>query len=81
VNAAPTCDVLCVGHHGLEGYTDIGAIWARGLHRRTVRVRFWRERAASIPRDEDTQRAWLAERWQQMDDWIAAIPSEGGHDA
>lgn len=72
LDAQPACDVLFVGHHGLEGFARIADIWRGALVGRTVTVRFWREPAASIPEGDDARLAWLAERWQRLDDWLAA---------
>jgi 1-acyl-sn-glycerol-3-phosphate acyltransferase len=73
LDAEPRCDVLFVGHAGLEGFSSIADIWAGALAGRTIRVRFWREPAASIPAGRAAQLAWLEERWQRLDDWLAVI--------
>jgi len=70
LDAAPACDVLFVGHHGLEGFARIADIWRGALVGRTVVVKFWREAAASIPAAEDARREWLAAHWQRLDDWL-----------
>lgn len=72
LEAAPACDVLFVGHHGLEGFARIADIWRGALVGRTVTVRFWRERADSIPDGDDARLAWLSAHWQRLDDWLAA---------
>jgi 1-acyl-sn-glycerol-3-phosphate acyltransferase len=63
-------DVVFCGHVGFDGFERVSDIWAGGLVGSTVRVRFWRHAAASIPADRDGQIAWLYEQWQVMDDWI-----------
>jgi hypothetical protein len=73
LSAAPSCDVLFVGHSGLEGFASIADIWAGALVRQTVRVKFWRERAATIPEGREAQLAWLDARWQRLDDWLASL--------
>jgi hypothetical protein len=51
ISAAPACDVLFVGHAGLEGFASVADVWSGALVGRTIRLKFWRERAASIPRE------------------------------
>jgi 1-acyl-sn-glycerol-3-phosphate acyltransferase len=65
-------DVVVCGHVGLDGFQYISDIWAGGLVGTTVRVRFWRHRAAEVPAGEDERVAWLYERWQVLDDWVGA---------
>ena len=72
LDAPPACDVLFIGHHGLEGFAHVADIMRGALVGRTVRLRFWRVRASSIPAGADARRAWLAEEWQRMDDWLSA---------
>jgi len=73
LDAAPACDVLFVGHHGLEGFTRLADIWGGALVGKTVRIRFWREPAASVPATEPERLAWLRERWLRMDAWLKEI--------
>jgi 1-acyl-sn-glycerol-3-phosphate acyltransferase len=73
LDEAPTCDVLFVGHQGLEGFATLGDIWRRQLVARTVRVKIWREAAGTIPADEAARLAWLTERWQRLDDWLHQV--------
>lgn len=73
LDADPPCDVLFVGHAGLEGFSFIRDIWAGELLGRTIRVKLWRESAATVPTDRDARLAWLADRWQRLDDWLAEV--------
>ena len=73
LDAPPPCDVLFVGHHGLEGLSHLASIWRGGLVGRTVHLRFWRERAADIPEDAGARLAWLAERWERLDRWLDEV--------
>jgi 1-acyl-sn-glycerol-3-phosphate acyltransferase len=66
----PGCDVLVVGHHGLEGFARLGELWRGHLVGRTVTVRFWREPAAAIPEGDDARAAWLDDRWVRLDAWL-----------
>jgi 1-acyl-sn-glycerol-3-phosphate acyltransferase len=72
LEAAPPCDVLFVAHHGLEGSASLADLWAGTLVGKTVRVKLWREAHASIPGGREARLAWLADRWQRLDDWIEA---------
>ncbi len=76
LDAAPPCDVLFLGHHGLGGLARIGDIWRGALVGRHVRLRFWRESAASVPSGDEARIAWLAERWQRLDDWVDSLGPE-----
>ncbi len=62
---APACDVLFVGHHGLEGFTGPGDIWRGALVGRTITVKFWRD---TPPPGAGLD--WLDERWKRLDDWL-----------
>jgi methionine synthase I (cobalamin-dependent) len=65
-------DVVVCAHHGLDGFASIGDLWRGGLVRRTVRIRFSRFAAASIPEGREARTAWLWQRWHEVDDWIGA---------
>lgn len=69
--APPPCDVLFVGHAGLEGLTQLGDIWRGQLTGRTLEVKFWREPAHSIPAGAEAQWAWLQQCWERMDQWLS----------
>jgi len=71
LDAAPACDVLFVGHTGLEGFSTFKEIWSGDLVNRTVHIRFWREAAATIPATRDERLAWLQHHWERMDDWLS----------
>ena len=73
LEAAPDADVVIFGHVGLDGFEHISDIWSGGLIGTTVRLRFWRFQAASVPRERDELIAWLYERWQELDDWIGEV--------
>jgi 1-acyl-sn-glycerol-3-phosphate acyltransferase len=79
LDAPPACDVLFVGHHGLEGFAHVADILRGELVGRTVRLRFWRIPVASIPVQADARLDWLAREWQCMDDWLSAEAAENAH--
>lgn len=69
--AAPEADVVFVGHVGLERLTTLGDLW-RGIPMDShVIARVWTVPAADVP-DPPEREAWLYDRWQVIDDWIAA---------
>jgi 1-acyl-sn-glycerol-3-phosphate acyltransferase len=68
--AAGKADVVVFGHVGLDGFEYISDIWRGALVGGTVRIRFWRHAAASIPADAAARRVWLYDRWQELDDWV-----------
>ncbi len=70
LDRAEGVDVVFCGHVGFDGFQYISDIWAGGLVGRTIRVRFWRCAADSIPPGDDERTAWLYEHWQILDDWI-----------
>jgi 1-acyl-sn-glycerol-3-phosphate acyltransferase len=67
---APEADVVIFGHVGLDGFEYISDIWSGGLVGGTVRLKFWRFPAATVPRDREELVRWLYARWQELDDWV-----------
>jgi 1-acyl-sn-glycerol-3-phosphate acyltransferase len=63
-------DIVLFGHVGLDGFEYVSDIWAGGLVGTTVRMKFWRFPAASVPADREQLISWLYERWQLLDDWV-----------
>jgi 1-acyl-sn-glycerol-3-phosphate acyltransferase len=63
-------DVVIFGHVGLDGFEFVSDIWNGGLVGTTVRVRFWRHAAATVPTERAAMIEWLYARWQELDDWI-----------
>jgi 1-acyl-sn-glycerol-3-phosphate acyltransferase len=63
-------DVVVCGHVGLDGFEYISDIWGGGLVGTTVRVRFWRYPAETVPAGEQERTEWLYEKWQVLDDWV-----------
>ena len=70
LQAAPTTDVVVLGHHGLEGFARVGDLWRQADPRREIRVRFWRHSARSIPSSREGRADWLFEQWAAVDEWI-----------
>jgi 1-acyl-sn-glycerol-3-phosphate acyltransferase len=68
--AAPGADVLILGHVGLEGLSHLRDLLSGALVGRTLRVRFWRHPAASVPRDREAALGWLDARWLELDAWV-----------
>jgi 1-acyl-sn-glycerol-3-phosphate acyltransferase len=63
-------DIVICGHVGLDGFEFISDIWGGGLVGTTVRVRFWRHAADTVPADRAALTKWLYARWQELDDWV-----------
>jgi 1-acyl-sn-glycerol-3-phosphate acyltransferase len=73
LDAQPACDVLFVGHHGLEGLTRLGDIWRGTLVGKTVTIRFWRSPRTDIPTGDTNRVEWLHHRWLEVDAWLEAL--------
>ncbi len=71
-------DVVVCGHVGLDGFEYISDIWRGGLIGTTVRVRFWRHAAETVPAEPDAMVEWLYACWQELDDWIGEQHVRGG---
>jgi 1-acyl-sn-glycerol-3-phosphate acyltransferase len=78
LEAARGADVVLCGHVGLDGFEYVSDIWGGGLVGTTVRVRFWRHAADSVPHGREALTAWLYERWQELDDWVGEQHARGG---
>jgi 1-acyl-sn-glycerol-3-phosphate acyltransferase len=76
LEAAPACDVLFVGHSGLEGFSSFKEIWSGRLTGRSIHIRFWREKAESIPTTREERLAWLQHGWERMDAWLSTTEPE-----
>ncbi len=70
--AAPTADVVFVGHAGLDVIASPRAAWSFLPFRRPVRVHWWRVPAAEIPVGDEARSEWLLAQWERMDRWTAA---------
>ncbi len=69
IAAAPTADVVFVGHVGLEKLTTFRDLW-RGIPMDShIVTRLWTVPAEAVPPAAD-QEAWLYDHWQVIDDWI-----------
>ena len=68
---APHAAVVVCGHVGLEGFHNTRSLWSGELMDAVVRVRFWRHERDELPEGRGEQAAWLYDRWQQLDDWVA----------
>ncbi|MFC7649007.1 hypothetical protein ACFQX6_57715 [Streptosporangium lutulentum] len=71
IDACPAADVVFVAHTGLDDLITLGDIWRRLPVRAEIKAKWWRIRAADIPRDRESQTRWLFEQWEKIDAWIA----------
>jgi len=65
LDAEPECDLIFIGHHGLEGLSGLKDIWRGKLVGRTITVKFWRE----APPHEN-KLAFVDACWKRLDDWL-----------
>lgn len=72
LSAAPHADVVLVGHRGLDHLSTVGDLWDGLPMDDEVRLRWEFHAAADVPREGEALEQWLYERWQEMDDWVAA---------
>ena len=70
LDGVPDADVVIVGHVGFEQLTDPATIWRSVPLQRPALVTVTRYDRASLPVDIDGRRAWLNDRWDEMDSWI-----------
>ncbi len=70
MDEAEGVDIVFCGHVGFDGFAYVSDVWRGRLVGSTIRVRFWRHPASSVPRTEDERIAWLYARWQEVDDWV-----------
>jgi 1-acyl-sn-glycerol-3-phosphate acyltransferase len=69
--ALPEADVIVCSHRGLDAAGNYRALLSGALAGATVAIRFERIARGEIPVTPDGQSAWLWERWEMMDRWIA----------
>ena len=68
---ADQLDVVIVAHAGLEAAGSLADLVFGGLTRATLRVRVSRVPAGAVPRQHAAFRAWLFERWLEVDSFVA----------
>ncbi|MFO0728250.1 MAG: 1-acyl-sn-glycerol-3-phosphate acyltransferase [Myxococcota bacterium] len=65
-------DVVILAHTGLEEVRRLPDLWNGTLVGRRIALSFWREPAASVPKDEAAALLWFHECWKRVDAWVAA---------
>ncbi len=70
IEAAPSADLVFIGHRGFEPFGSLRSIIANVPFGRPVDIMVWRVAAAEIPDDPDGRLALIDRWWQHMDDWI-----------
>ena len=76
IAAAPTADIVFVGHVGLEKLATARDLW-RGIPMDShVTSRLWTVAAEEVPPPPDLE-VWLYDQWQEIDDWIGATLASG----
>jgi 1-acyl-sn-glycerol-3-phosphate acyltransferase len=77
---ADELDVVIIAHAGLEAAGTLGDLLFGGLTRATLRIRVWRVPARDVPRRGAEFRAWLGERWLEVDAFVASAGSNAPED-
>ena len=62
--------VVFVAHVGLEDLYSLRRIWESVPLRRRVQAAYWSVPNHEIPTDQDALRAWLLDRWVDVDTWV-----------
>ncbi len=75
MKGAPEKDLLFCAHTGFEASGSFAALFNGGWLDTTVRLHFWRVRAAEIPSGDDERKALLLSQWQTMDRSVAELQS------
>jgi hypothetical protein len=70
LDAAPTADVVIIGHVGFEPVASIKRLRRVLPLRQPVEVKMWRHDRATVPEDDEARLDWIYDRWAEMDDWI-----------
>lgn len=78
LDGAAGADVVVIGHVGFHQLTDGRTIWRSVPLAEPARVTVRRFARAEIPDDAEGRKQWLNDRWDEMDDWIAAQEREPG---
>ncbi|MGV9773696.1 1-acyl-sn-glycerol-3-phosphate acyltransferase [Streptosporangium sp. NPDC003464] len=71
IESCPQADVVFVAHTGLDDLVTLGDLWRRLPMRAEIKARWWRVRAADVPRDRESRIRWLFDHWEEIDAWIA----------
>lgn len=68
---ATDCDVLIVGHYGLDKMVGVRSLFDKNLPGSTITVHFTRIPRSAIPAPATAR--WLYERWAALDDWVDSV--------
>ena len=70
LRAAPGADIVVFTHTGHDELRDAATIWDALPLRTELHLIWWRERATSLPSDEEGRAQWLSDVWGRIDAWI-----------
>lgn len=73
----PDADVVIMAHTGLEGLAGPADALRLLPLRHAVRVTLRRIPRSEVPTDPERQRAWLLDRWDEVDRWVVANRATG----
>lgn len=68
----PDADVIVVSHTGLEGLAGPKDALRLLPLRRPMQIELRRIDRSEVPTDDEGRRAWLLDRWDEVDAWVAA---------
>ena len=77
IDGAPTKDLLFFAHSGFEKSSSFASLFNGGWMDTTVKLKFWRVPAMSIPADEAGRRVLLLEQWDRMQEEVEAMLKRG----
>ncbi|MEZ5341768.1 MAG: 1-acyl-sn-glycerol-3-phosphate acyltransferase [Acidimicrobiales bacterium] len=72
LDSQPTADVVVLGHIGLDGLSEPGALRAMLPLSEPVRLQWWTHSRQEVDNYPGGPEAWLRDRWVELDEWIAA---------
>ena len=67
LDGAPQADVVFVCHTGLDEFDTAKSMLSGDIVGQTIRLRYWRVPARSIPTNFEERVDWMYEQWQRMD--------------
>jgi 1-acyl-sn-glycerol-3-phosphate acyltransferase len=76
IAAAPTADVVFVGHAGLEAMSTLRDIWHGLKMDQEIVTHLWRVAAEDIPATEAERDRWLYAQWAMIDRWLGEKAAE-----
>lgn len=70
LDASPTANVVLVAHTGVDHLLTVGDIWRELPMDKEIATRWWLEKPADVPTDDQARIDWLYSWWARIDGWI-----------